>query len=382
MIALQQDASKIRMAVQDQKQFVESKKSDEISTLSDSVEKRRIRMIDYQQKESSAQQSIQKIDDMLKNKAQIQRNIVDNVAYRKKNKEYESKKSELTQLKNQLSNLKNKHSDDDDDDQMDGNEKNVIHDEKTFTTIKKKRDEQTQQKATLIGMKSTHKSNLSNIQDKLQSDSNLKDVEQRYRATMIKLKTMQISNEDLDRYSGALDKALMKYHSIKMAEINAIIKELWQKTYRGQDIDTIEIRSDSEGSASAARKSYNYRVVMKKGDVGLDMRGRCSAGQKVLSCLIIRLALAEAFCIDCGVLALDEPTTNLDFDNVSSLAESLQVIISERKKQSNFQLVVITHDEDFVHKLGRSDFVDHYYRISKDPSTGYSRIDRQDFREN
>jgi DNA repair protein RAD50 len=51
---------------------------------------------------------------------------------------------------------------------------------------------------------------------------------------------------------------------------------------------------------------------MVNGGVELDMRGRCSAGQKVLACLIIRLALAETFCLNCGILALDEPTTNLD----------------------------------------------------------------------
>lgn len=32
----------------------------------------------------------------------------------------------------------------------------------------------------------------------------------------------------------------------------------------------------------------------------------------MLACLIIRLALAETFCLNCGILALDEPTTNLD----------------------------------------------------------------------
>jgi hypothetical protein len=51
---------------------------------------------------------------------------------------------------------------------------------------------------------------------------------------------------------------------------------------------------------------------MDTGGVELDMRGRCSAGQKVLACLVIRLALAETFCLNCGILALDEPTTNLD----------------------------------------------------------------------
>ncbi|VEL16544.1 unnamed protein product [Protopolystoma xenopodis] len=55
----------------------------------------------------------------------------------------------------------------------------------------------------------------------------------------------------------------------------------------------------------------------------MDMRGRCSAGQRVLASLIIRLALAEVFCLHCGVLALDEPTTNLDRENIESLAYAL-----------------------------------------------------------
>jgi len=87
------------------------------------------------------------------------------------------------------------------------------------------------------------------------------------------------------------------------------------------DIDAIEIHSESE--KTGARGSYNYRVVMNKGGVELDMRGRCSAGQKVLACLLIRLALAETFGLNCGVLALDEPTTNLDYENSERLALAL-----------------------------------------------------------
>lgn len=115
------------------------------------------------------------------------------------------------------------------------------------------------------------------------------------------------------------------------------------------DIEYVEIRSDLDEGSSAAnkRRVYNYRVVMVKGDTALDMRGRCSAGQKVsaplsvrpsvvstadgppchpaqvLASLIIRLALAETFCLNCGILALDEPTTNLDRDNIESLAHAL-----------------------------------------------------------
>ena len=66
---------------------------------------------------------------------------------------------------------------------------------------------------------------------------------------------------------------------------------------------------------------------MVKGRTELDMRGRCSAGQKVLASIIIRLALAETFCLTSGLLALDEPTTNLDRDNVEGLAQALTDII-------------------------------------------------------
>ena len=66
---------------------------------------------------------------------------------------------------------------------------------------------------------------------------------------------------------------------------------------------------------------------MIKKETELDMRGRCSAGQKVLASIIIRLALAETFCLNCGILVLDEPTTNLDTENMEGLAQSLADII-------------------------------------------------------
>ncbi|KFU92301.1 DNA repair protein RAD50 [Chaetura pelagica] len=198
-------------------------------------------------------------------------------------------------------------------------------------------------------------------------DSQFKDAEEKYREMMIVMRTTELANKDLDLYYKALDKAIMTFHSMKMEEINKIIRDLWRSTYRGQDIEYIEIRSDADENVSASdkRRSYNYRVVMIKGDTALDMRGRCSAGQKVLASLIIRLALAETFCLNCGILALDEPTTNLDRENIESLAHALVEIIKSRSQQRNFQLLVITHDEDFVELLGRSEYVETFYRIKK-----------------
>uniref|UniRef100_A0A6Q2WUI6 Zinc-hook domain-containing protein n=1 Tax=Esox lucius TaxID=8010 RepID=A0A6Q2WUI6_ESOLU len=193
-------------------------------------------------------------------------------------------------------------------------------------------------------------------------------ADERFRDKMIVMRTTELANKDLDIYYKALDQTIMKFHSMKMEEINKIIRDLWRSTYRGQDIEYVEIRSDVDESASGAgvkRRNYNYRVVMVKGDTALDMRGRCSAGQKVLASLIIRLALAETFCLNCGILALDEPTTNLDRENIESLAYALVEIIKSRSRQRNFQLLIITHDEDFVELLGRSSYVEHFYRIRK-----------------
>jgi DNA repair protein RAD50 len=115
---------------------------------------------------------------------------------------------------------------------------------------------------------------------------------------------------------------------------------------------------------------------MRKGNAELDMRGRCSAGQKVLAALVIRLALAETFCLNCGILALDEPTTNLDVENIKSLCNALKEIITQRKRQKNFQLIIITHDEDFMSELARVDGIcDTYYRVSKNESTQTSQIE-------
>lgn len=188
-------------------------------------------------------------------------------------------------------------------------------------------------------------------------------IEAKFNEARIRLKTLEYANEDLDKYHKALEKALLMYHTGKMSDINKIIKELWQKTYRGQDIDYIQVKADAEGTGA---RSYNYRVVMYSGGAELEMRGRCSAGQKVLACLIIRLALAETFCLNCGILALDEPTTNLDADNSESLADALKSIMMARRDQQNFQLIVITHDENFANKIGTRDNTDYMWRITKD----------------
>lgn len=194
-----------------------------------------------------------------------------------------------------------------------------------------------------------------------------KDIDDNYYEKWIELQTNLLISNDLVTYSKSVDRAIMEFHSIKMKEINKILRELWVATYKGTDIDYIAIKSDSNDQAkTTTNRSYNYRVVMYKFGTELDMRGRCSAGQKVLTSILIRLALAECFGSNCGIIALDEPTTNLDLENTESLAESLNKIIEFRKDQKNFQLIVITHDEKFLSLINGDSFADSFFKVERD----------------
>ncbi|KAJ3319522.1 DNA repair protein rad50 [Boothiomyces sp. JEL0866] len=231
-----------------------------------------------------------------------------------------------------------------------------------YQQLKIECDELNSERSELYGTIKQLESQVNRITNTINNE--YKDIEKIYMELLYKVSSTELETSDLEKYALGLEQAIMKFHHTKMQEINKIIRELWMKTYRGSDIDTIEIKANSDAQT---KRSYNYRVVMVRGDVEMDMRGRCSAGQKVLACIIIRLALAETFCLHCGILTLDEPTTNLDKENISSLAKSLCGIIESRQNQRNFQLIVITHDEEFMQLIGKSEYTDYYYRIEKNP---------------
>ena len=232
-----------------------------------------------------------------------------------------------------------------------------------------------------------------------------RDPEADYRAASAEASALSMAAADVERYHRALEKAILRFHAAKMEEINKAIKELWQRTYKGGDIESIALRADAgdgaevggsnagffDGSSSAAStssaaaasasaaaaaatgapiggkaaRSYNYRLVMATGGAELEMRGRCSAGQKVLASIVVRLALAEVLAVSCGILALDEPTTNLDEANAAALADSLHELVRDADdRRTNLQLIVITHDEAFARRLG--DYCPFMWRVEKD----------------
>ncbi|KAK3309527.1 uncharacterized protein B0T15DRAFT_515724 [Chaetomium strumarium] len=291
---------------------------------------------------------INKLNKEIDNSDAKKRNIMDNLTYRKNLREREVLEQEIEELESRNASE---------------DYERLLQEQRYLESRRAKLAADQQRLAGSLGTKDEE---FGRLYEEYQID--LKNAKAKYKESHIKVETTKAAIDDLGRGTAALDHAIMRYHSLKMEEINRTIGELWQSTYQGTDIDTIQIRSDVEAGAGSGtgKRNYNYRVSMVKGDTEMDMRGRCSAGQKVLASIIIRLALAESFGINCGLIALDEPTTNLDSDNIRSLAESLHGIIKARRSQSNLQLIVITHDEEFLKHMQCSDFCDDFYRVKRD----------------
>ena len=62
--------------------------------------------------------------------------------------------------------------------------------------------------------------------------SRAQNIDERHRQKLIVLKTVSLAAADLVKYSQALDRALLKFHSTKMEDINRSVKELWNRTYQ------------------------------------------------------------------------------------------------------------------------------------------------------
>ena len=226
----------------------------------------------------------------------------------------------------------------------------------------------------LTGIEETQQKQVKQLYEAVYQD---KEVEKEYFASLTDFEFLRQYVVDLEFYNDSLDKALSNYHQEQVQKINRMIENLWKRTYKNEDIRKIEIKADQIIEKNSSSKSnFNYRVVFfGKDNTELEMRGRSSMGQKVLASIIIRIALAQAFGINCGVLALDEPTTNLDRANIISLAQFLADLIDQQKENESFQLIIITHDDDFI-KMFRH-YTGNYYHIYKDLQ-GFSKIEKRD----
>ena len=213
---------------------------------------------------------------------------------------------------------------------------------------------------------------------------------------MVKKYVLTRQSQDLTLMRKAILQGISEYHAKKMSLVNRLLDRYWRNIYCGNDIISIYI-SCEQATTGANQGKYSYKIMAKRkiGDTGSsvecfgnhntdyfitdELRGRCSTGQKAIACIVIRLALSQAFCSTtnaCRIFALDEPTTSLDRSTIKSFAHSIFKMIDVFKEAGNpIQLVIITHDSDFMRELykKRREAVSDIIAVRKD-NKGYTEL--------
>lgn len=94
------------------------------------------------------------------------------------------------------------------------------------------------------------------------NEPRFRDAEKKYQQQRVQYRVRQHVVQDLEKYHKALSHAISKFHHHKMSQINKAIRDLWKSTYRGNDIDYIEIKADDvdPNASMQKRKQINYRV--------------------------------------------------------------------------------------------------------------------------
>lgn len=210
-----------------------------------------------------------------------------------------------------------------------------------------------------------------------------RNAESEYSKALVEHELAKHSIKDIDLFIESLKESIQIYHQEKLQEINLNIESIWNKCYHGKDITKIELKCLSE-KIHVIDVNSEYKVVFYKRvkiedsdekykEIEIDMKGRSSAGQRVLASIVIRMALAECLSENCGILTLDEPTTNLDREHIKILADFLGNLIEERKNNEGFQLIVITHDQEFIKMM--KGFTEQYWHVTRKGHQNMSIID-------
>lgn len=87
--------------------------------------------------------------------------------------------------------------------------------------------------------------------------------------------------DDLGVYTQGMDQAMTDYHKDRMNAVNEVMSRMWCAVYKGSDIKGIQIKTDATARQESLRRQFNYKLVQIKHGVEMEMRGRCSAGQRV-----------------------------------------------------------------------------------------------------
>ena len=214
------------------------KYQDEASEVKEAVETAK-------ENENESNQEIQKIEKLMITRESRKRELDDNLKLKKYLEESDENQKEIDRLKEKLKRWNYEEFE---------REKDKLA--RKITSLNKNLNENT---GHLQGIKN----HIGSLQNEL-DDDRLKLACQRYREKLVERQCRKTVVRDLDVLYKVLDRSVMDFHKDRMKAINKIIKELWRATYKGNDIDHIEIKTDDDTNVvygADKRRNYNYRYA-------------------------------------------------------------------------------------------------------------------------
>ncbi|MFH0869380.1 MAG: hypothetical protein V1839_04090 [archaeon] len=154
----------------------------------------------------------------------------------------------------------------------------------------------------------------------------------RYLEIKDKIKALQDKREFLDQFKNALLAAQETLRKELILAVNEVMAELWTQLYPYDKWTSLRLEASED----------DYVLQLKEFEgAWIPVSGFASGGERMLSCLVLRLAFAKVLAQNMSMLILDEPTHNLDDKAISTLVD----IIQNRLSDFLDQLFIVTHDE-------------------------------------
>ena len=171
--------------------------------------------------------------------------------------------------------------------------------------------------------------------------------------------------EELSLVTTSLEKDIsLAKHSSSIENFERVLNQNWSQLYKEPDLPRLGIDMLQKDT----KKSENvlYHLVKINGNTITPIipgQTTVSEGQKALISFAVRKTYIDLY-TNCGVIALDEPTANLDSQKVINFTQSLVSMLS--RGSTSMQLVIISHDESFLDALRSSGYPPEFYiKLSK-----------------
>ena len=117
--------------------------------------------------------------------------------------------------------------------------------------------------------------------------------------------------------------------------LNEVMNELWNYIYPYEDYIGIRFKIEN--------RDYLLQLCDLK-NRWVNVEGFSSGGERSIASLVMRIALSIVLAPNLKLLALDEPTHNLDSNTIKNLTEILRTKIAELLDQ----IFIVTHDERLI----------------------------------